>query len=382
MEFVRFLNLDNLLKKKSYFLFGPRATGKTTLIRKTLSKEKYPYINLLNSETRLTLLKNPSDIRRMIPDDSSIIAVVIDEIQKIPELLDEVHDLIEEKGLRFLLTGSSARKLKRCGANLLAGRARILNFFPLTYPEIMETDMMKRLHMGSLPGILTSDEPWQDLRAYVDTYLKEEIEQEAQVRNLGSFARFLSGAAMNNGELLNYASVASDAGVPETTVRGYYQILSDTLIGSILEPYRESKKRKAIQTAKFYFFDTGVTHAILNLKTLDRSSSNYVKAVEQLIHGELKAYIAYHRIDEPLNFWRSVNKQEVDFVIGGRVAIEVKSKKRVVKKDLSGLRALAEEGNFEKLFLISHEENIFNLEGVKCMPHSTFLHELWAGNII
>lgn len=380
MQFQRLLDLEALLAQKSHFLFGPRGTGKSTLIRETLPAADYPVINLLQSETRLRLLQNPSDLRRMITGKKAK-AIVIDEIQKIPELLDEVHDLIESQKMKFLLTGSSARKLKREGANLLAGRARVAHFFPLTFREMEAVDLDRILHLGALPAIQTSDSPWEDLRAYVDTYLKEEVEQEAQVRRLGNFSRFLYSAALHNSELLNYAGVASDAQVPESTVRGYYQILSDTLIGSLLEPYRNTKKRKAIQTSKFYFFDTGVTNAILNLKGLDRDSSHYGRCLEQWVFMELKAHLSLKRVDESLYFWRSVNGHEVDFIVGDDMAIEVKAAKRVTQRDLSGLMALNEEKKIKNSYLVSQEPFEHKMSGITCLPISIFLEKLWSDSL-
>jgi predicted AAA+ superfamily ATPase len=380
-QFKRVLDLSALLKQKSHFLFGPRGTGKTTLIRSTFNNKSYMYINLLHHETHLRLLQNPSDLRRMI-GTQTFRAIIIDEIQKIPELLDEIHDLIETEKWVFLLTGSSARKLKRMGANLLAGRARVARFFPLVYPELPTLDLHKRLHLGGLPAVWTSSEPWSDLRAYVDTYLKEEIEQEAQVRQLGQFSRFLVSAAMTHGELLNYAGVASDAQVPESTVRGYYQILSDTLLGSLVEPLRESKKRKAIQTAKFFFFDSGIVHAITHLKDLQRHSHSFGKALEHLIFSELSAYLAYRRIDEPLRFWRSIHDQEVDFVVGREWGIEVKATNRISNKDFSGIKALQEEKWVKRYFLVSQEPHDHEVNGTRCFSVKSFLEHLWADKLV
>jgi predicted AAA+ superfamily ATPase len=218
---------------------------------------------------------------------------VIDEIQKIPDLLDEVQDLIEENKFKFLLTSSSARKLKRHSANLLGGRARVLELLGVTHRESEAIPIEKKLQWGSLPSVLLSDDPWEDLKAYTDTYLKEEIEEEAAVRNLGQFARFLKVSALVSGQLLNYAAVASDTGIAETTVRSYFEILKDTLIGYPLEPWRESKKRKAIQTAKFYLFDSGIQRALLDQKNLDRNSSEYGTALEHWILHELRAHRSY-----------------------------------------------------------------------------------------
>ncbi len=382
MSYLRILELPRLLKSKSHFLFGPRGSGKTTLIRETLPSDRFPVINLLDNETRLRLVQNPSDLKRIVADQSrSVEAVVIDEVQKIPELLDEVHDLIESKGMKFLLTGSSARKLKRTGANLLGGRARMARMFPLVSAEMPEPNWAKLFQFGGLPGVVTSTEPWLDLRAYVDTYLNEEIQQEAQVRNLTHFSRFLKGAALQSSELLNYAGVASDSQVPESTVRSYYQILEDTLLGQVVEPFRATKKRKAIQTAKFYLFDTGVTHAILGHRMMERASPQYGRALEQWVFMELRAYLSYRQRDEELTFWRSVNGQEVDFLLGSDIAIEVKATRRVTRKHLKGLLALREEKIFKKFYLLSEEPHAHVVEGIECLPFDEFFRRLWGGGI-
>ncbi len=381
-NFKRALSLKKLLNQKSYFLFGPRGTGKTSLIREELgNSQEYPLLNLLHSETRLNFLQNPQDLRKFVAGHPNAKAFVIDEVQKIPELLDEVHDLIESKKIKFLLTGSSARKLKRQSSNLLGGRARVAHFFPLIFKEQTDFNLEKRIQIGSLPAIWTSEDAWVDLRTYVDIYLKEEVQQEAQVRQLGQFARFLTGAALHSGDLLNYAAVASDAQVAESTVRSYYQILEDTLLGNLLEPFQKTKKRKAIQTGKFYLFDTGVTNAILNIKKIDHTSAMYGKVFEQLIYTELKAYLSYNKVDESLCFWRSVNKQEVDFLVGEHTAIEVKATKRVTSKDLSGLYALKEEKIFKNFYLISQDPLSREENGVRCLSFEKFLKVLWNGDL-
>lgn len=385
MGYSRSLNLLQLIDKKSFFLFGPRSTGKSTLIREQL-KGRAQVIDLLNSEIRLRLLNRPADLEYLVQAP----VVVIDEIQKIPELLDEVHRLIEEKKIRFLLTGSSARKIRReAQGNLLGGRARIAHLFPLTYDEIQSAktsdekfNLERYLATGGLPSIYGSVEPWEDLIAYVDGYLREEIQQEAQVRQIGNFSRFLKTAAMQNGQLLNYAGVASDAGVPESTVRGYYQILQDTLLGDCLEPWVGSKKRKAIQTAKFFFFDPGVTHALLNMRSLERATDQYGRAFEQWIYMELRACIAYRRLHQSLHFWRSVNGQEVDFIVGEDTAIEVKATTRISARNLSGIRALREERKMKKFILVSHDPLIQTIDGVECLSWQEFISQLWTGKIV
>ncbi|MCM2322642.1 MAG: AAA family ATPase [Oligoflexia bacterium] len=377
MEFPRALDLRHALASKSHFLFGPRGVGKTTLIRKTLPQD-YQLITLLRGEDRLRLLENPSHLRRMI--DSSKKGVVIDEIQKIPALLDEIQDLIEEEKLRFLLTGSSARKLKRQSANLLGGRARVLEMFGVTHMESLEIPLETKLRYGSLPAVLLSDDPWADLKAYTDTYLKEEIEEEAAVRNLGHFVRFLKVAALQSGNLLNLAAVSSDAGVPETTVRAYFEILKDTLIGFWLEPWRESKKRKAIRTAKFYLFDPGVQAALIDRKELSRTSVEFGVALEHWILHELRAYRSYRKTHAPITFWRSTASHEVDFCLGDKIAIEVKSTRRLTDRHFHGLKALREEKVFKRYVMVSFDESVRRWEGdFECFSVERFLTALSQG---
>ncbi len=379
MSIKRLLNLESLIQKKSFFLFGPRATGKTTLIKETLREPNYQLINLLNSDMRLKLLQRPSLLPELLEPGKK--GYIIDEIQKIPELLDEVHSLIQEKKYHFLLTGSSARKLRRGHANLLAGRARTAHFFPLCYPEISSFDLMKRLTIGGLPEVFLSEDPYDDLKAYIDTYLKEEIMAEGLVRNIGGFARFLTVSAQMSGQLLNYAAVGSDAMVSESTVRGYYQILSDTLLGEALEPWVQSKKRKAIQTVKFYLFDTGVTHALLDIRQLSEKTDAFGKAFEAWIYSEIKAYLSYRRKHERLTYWRSVSDHEVDFCIGETVAIEAKAKRNTAERDLSGLRALAEEKIFKKYILVSLDPIESRNDGIFRMHWKKFIERLWNDEI-
>jgi predicted AAA+ superfamily ATPase len=379
MAFRRLLDIKGLVASKSHFLFGPRLTGKTTLIRETF--QDVPIINLLDSSTRLRLLQRPSDLESLIiPSNSD--CVIIDEIQKVPDLLDEVHKLIEEKHLKFLLTGSSARKLKRTHANLLGGRARVAKLFPLTTLEIPDFDLTRYLAVGGLPPIYLSQDPFEDLIAYVDTYLNEEVEQEARVRNLGNFSRFLKSAALSNSQIVNFAAIASDSMVKESTVKGYYQVLMDTLLGETLEPWTQSKKRKAIQTPKFFFFDVGVANAILGRTTLSKEGVDFGHAFEHFIYMELKAAISYFRKHESLCFWRSVNQQEVDFVIGNRVAIEVKSKERATFRECSGLLALQEENTFKTYFLVSRDPTRRKENGITFVHYRDFLRQLWGGEIL
>lgn len=382
MSFVRQLNLPELLKKKSFFLFGPRATGKSYLIRQQL-EGKAQVIDLLKAEVLLPLSQNPSELEALIHQKSEGSIVVIDEVQKVPALLDEVHRLIEEKKIRFLLTGSSARKLKRGQANLLAGRAWKAELFPLSSAEISDFNLERYLQYGGLPAVYDSAQPQEELGAYVQTYLKEEILAEGIIRKLPPFSRFLKSAALSNGQIINFTQVGNDAQVSPSTVREYFSVLEDTLIGFSLEPWTASKKRKAIQTAKFYFFDTGVTHMLAGTKTLDRNSNLYGQSFEQFIGMELKAYLSYRRLQETLTFWRSlVGDYEVDFLIGELMAIEVKASQRINPSDLRGLKVLKDEGVFSNFYLVSQDRMEKNVDGIRLVPWNVFLEELWSGKII
>lgn len=381
-EVDRILNIAKLLTKKSFFLFGPRSTGKSTLAMRQLGSNQV-YIDLLDGATLLRYAADPSHLEAVLEHDKhSDKIVVIDEIQKVPALLDQVHRLIEKHQRRFLLTGSSARKLRAGAANLLGGRAWEANLFPLVYPEIPEFDLDRMLRYGGLPQVWLSDEPEEELSAYAQTYLTEEIQAEGFVRKIPQFARFLKVAALSNGNLINFAAIGSDAAVSASTVREYFSILNDTLVGFTVEPWVHSRKRKAIQTAKFYFFDTGVTHTLAGTESLDRNSDLYGKSFEQWIGMELRAYTSYRRLRKPLCYWRSVNGQEVDFLVGESLAVEVKSAARVQRRDLAGLLALGEERIFKNLVLVSQDRSDHETLGIRCLHWKTFLRELWNDKLI
>lgn len=383
--YPRTLDLPGLLKKKSHFLFGPRATGKTTLIRQQLNG-KAVLIDLLKGEYAMQLSARPWDLEAIA---SAVLTptswVVIDEVQKNPPLLDEVHRLIEEKGWRFLLTGSSARKFKRGHANLLAGRAWKAELFPLTWHEIGDFDLNRYLRYGGLPVVYANSDDSkrnEELHAYAQTYLREEILAEGLIRKLPPFSRFLQSAALMNGQLINYAQIASDSEVPAATIREYFSILEDTLIGFQLAPWTRSKKRKAIQTVKFYFFDTGVTHTLAGTKTLDRNSDLYGMSFEQFIGMEIRAYLSYSRAKRMMSFWRTTHGMEVDFLIDDEVGIEVKSTVRRSQRDGAGLRALEEEGKFKKLFLVTQDKIPMRQGHMTALHWEDFLKKLWDGDIV
>ena len=343
----RTLDLSMITGRKSGFLFGPRQTGKSTLIRQSIGSD-VPYYNLLDHTVFRSLSADPSRMRQeLVQRAYSDGLVVVDEIQRLPELLDEVHLLIEERNLRFLLTGSSARKLRSAGVNLLGGRAGSHTLHPLTWAELGPLfDLKKALNFGLLPSIYFSTEPAQDLADYVGLYLDQEIRAESVVRQLSSFSRFLSVAAQCSGEIINYSNVANDAQEKRHTITEYFEILKDTLIAYELPAWRKTKKRKPIETSKFYFFDVGVARAINNLPPLTERSKDFGHAFEHFIGQELRAFANYQQPHQLLHYWRSTSNFEVDFILNEKVAVEVKAKTVVGEKDLKGIRALRETHQF------------------------------------
>ena len=376
----RILNIKQLVSKKSHFLFGPRGTGKSSLIKHDLGEQAL-VIDLLHSETYLRLMAHPSELESMIALTPKPFTV-IDEIQRVPELLNEVHRLIENKQIRFLLTGSSARKLKRQGVNLLAGRARQAELYPLTYHELPQFNLSHYLQYGGLPMVALSDEPEEDLDAYVHTYLEEEIKAEALVQKLPAFSRFLQLSALTSGTTLNFTSVASDAGVSSTTLREYYQILEDTFLGFSISPWQYSVKRKAVATARFYYFDTGVKNRLAKIQALPEQTDLFGQAFEHFIAMELRAYISYSRKKQPLYFWRTSEGHEVDFIIGDQIAIEVKSAKKISARHLKGLKSLMEEKKMQQYYLISQDPIALKKEGIYILPWEDFIKRLWDGEVI
>ena len=380
MEIKRQLQLAPLLAMKSFFLFGPRATGKTTLIRQQLA-EKATIIDLLDSRYFLRLSGAPHELESLIAAAPADI-IVVDEIQRIPELLNEIHRLIETQNITFLLTGSSARKLRRGKANLLASRVWGARMLPLIHRELPDIDLDRYLRYGGLPSVYLSEYPEEELDAYVNTYLKEEILAEGLIRRLPPFSRFLKTIALANGEMINFTKLANDCQVPPSTVTEYVGLLEDTLIGFLLPAWTESKKRKAIKTGKFYFFDPGITHMLAGTETLDRNSNLYGKSFEQFICMELRAYLSYRRKMFPLTYWRSKNGHEVDFLLGNKTAIEVKASKKISKNDFKGLKYIKEEGVFQNLILVSQDPVSTRTDNILTIPWQKFLSDLWRDKFI
>lgn len=363
------------MAKRSHFLLGPRQTGKTSLIRSQLPECKL--FNLLESDTYATLQRAPHRLREFCSEPGELI--VIDEIQKLPALLNEVQLLIEERRQRFLLTGSSARKLRAGGANLLGGRARAVQFHPLTVGELEDRfDLLTALNHGLLPAIYFSDEPDADLHAYVGTYLREEIANEALTRNVPAFARFLEVAALCDGQQINYSKVANDAQVARTTVQEYFQILRDTLVGWDVPAWQETRKRKAVATSKFYLFDPGVVRHLRGTGRVAAPSPEFGHAFESWVGHELKTWADYNG-DIDLCYWRSRTGFEVDFVLGSQTAIEVKASEVVHDRHLRGLVALQEEGLLANHVLVCREKRPRVVGGIRVLPWRDFIDALWAG---
>lgn len=371
----RAVDLRQLLAKKSHFLLGPRQTGKTALIAHSLPDVRV--YDLLDSTTYLTLSQHPG----RIAEDAAAgryDKVVIDEIQRLPALLNEVHRLIEARRMRFLLTGSSARKLRGAGVNLLGGRARIKHLHPLTSAELGDRfDLHRAASRGLLPSIYFSDEPDADLAAYAGAYLQQEIVAEAATRNVPAFSRFLKVAAHCNATIVNFTGVANDAQVPRTTVHEYFQILLDTLILHELPAWRVEKKRKPITSSKYYFFDVGVAGALQG-RPFQAATKEFGEAFETLLQHELRSYSDYVS-GVPLAYWRTTSGFEVDFVLGDHTAIEAKAKQNVSPQDLKSLLAFAEEHKPKRLLCVSLEPRPRKSGPIEILPWRDFLERLWAG---
>ncbi len=371
---ARLPDLGVWLAKKSHFLFGPRQTGKTFLVRHTLRDARV--YDLLDSSVYLSLSQRPGRLSEEFDRDDQL--VVIDEIQRLPVLLNEVQRLIEGRGLRFLLTGSSARSLRRGGVNLLGGRARTRYLHPLTARELgARFDLARAIRCGLLPSIYFSDEPAADLHAYTGTYLQQEVVAEGATRNAPAFSRFLRVAALCNATIVNFTNVASDAQVPRTTVYEYFEILKDTLILHELPAWTASVTRKPIVSSKYYFFDVGVASALQG-RLVAAGSPEFGSAFETYIHHELMCHRDYTG-GEPISYWRSTSGFEVDFLLGDHTAIEVKAKEHVSDRDLRSLRALGEERPVRRLLCVSLEPRRRQVNGIAVLPYRRFLDALWQG---
>lgn len=363
---------------KSCFLWGPRKAGKSYWIRHHLKPAKV--IDLLQTDVFAEYASRPSLLRERFADGKGLI--VIDEVQKVPQLLDEVHWMIEERGAQFLLTGSSARKLRKGHANLLGGRAWRRVMLPLSYTEVSGFNLEEALISGMLPPHFLAEHPLEELRAYVADYLKEEIAAEALAQNIPSFSEFLRVAALTSSELIHYTNIARETGVSQRTIRSYFDILEDTFLGFRVKPWTRSKNRRMILTEKFYFFDVGIAGYLGRRRPIP-GSHDFGKAFEHFILMEIRAYQAYVNPEMPIHYWRTSSGQEVDFLLGEReVAVEIKSGK-VHEGDLWGLHALLEDGPVKRAILVSMEKEPRRIAGkIEVLPWQDFLERLWSGRIL
>ncbi len=368
---------------ETFFLWGPRQAGKTTLLR-----EAYPealWIDLLRSEEYRRYLQNPELLREELSHRPAS-QVVIDEVQKVPQLLDEVHGLIENRRLHFALCGSSARKVKRGAANLLGGRAVRYELHGLTAVEIgAEFDLTRMLNHGYLPRHYLSDRPERLLNAYVADYLKEELAAEGLVRKLPVFSQFLNVAALSDAELVNFSTIARECGVSSHTVRGYFEIIEDTLLGRWLPAYTKRPKRRVIGAPKFYFADVGVVNHLARRGPLRPGAELYGKAFENWVFHELAAHNAYSESFAHLSYWRLASGIEVDFVVDDmRLAIEAKATARVTADHLKGLRALAEDHPqvTRRVIVCLEPKSRITEDGIEVLTTREFCDQLAAGRLL
>ena len=325
----------------------------------------------------------PDILRETVLANLNSQPVIIDEVQRIPELLNEVHWLISNYGVRFILSGSSPRKILRSGANLLGGRALRYELYPLVSAEIPDFDLIRAINNGLLPRHYDAKNPQRMISSYIGNYLRDEIVAEARLRDVGTFARFLEVAALTNGEMVNYTNIASDCGVSATTVKEYFQIMEDTLIGRYLPSFQKRPKRRVITAPKFYLFDVGIANNLLGRGRIEIGTELFGKAFEHFIYQEIYAHSRYSENEYPVYYWRTASQLEIDFVLGDHeVAIEVKATEQTSNRHLKGLKAFCEEYTVKKAILVSNDPLPRLIDNILVLPWKVFLNRLWAGEIM
>ena len=375
----RILQINNELDG-SIFLFGARQTGKTTAL--LMQFPNAIYIDLLDTDIKNRYMRRPAILYELLQDKPEQTLVIIDEIADVTELLNEVHRLIVRCNHIFILCGSSARKLKRKGRNTLGGRALPVYMYPLVSAEIPDFDIDHAVCYGMVPSHYLAKNPSRRLAAYIDIYLKEEIKEEALVRNLSVFQRFLEVAALTDGEIVNNNNIAQDCGISAVTVSAYFDILVDTLIGYRIPAFRKVMKRRLVQAPKFYYFDIGVANHLLHRKDMVRGSADYGHAFEHLVIQELYAWLHYTHSEEELFYWRTYTGLEVDAVIGdARVAIEIKSVEEVMNKHLKGLKAFGEEYPQSRRIIVSLDMFNRRMGEIECVYVLDFFKRLWSEGV-
>jgi predicted AAA+ superfamily ATPase len=369
------------LDEDSVFLWGARQTGKSTLIKMLYPNIKY--YDLLLPDVYSRMQRRPELLIEELEQYTADDLVVIDEVQMLPSLLNAVQWLIVNRGVRFLLCGSSARKLRRLGSNMLGGRAATRRLFPLVSAEIPDFDLIRAVNHGMLPRHYLANDPWYRLEGYIGNYLQQEIEAEALTRNLGSFTRFLEVAALSSGEMLNYNNIASECGMSSVTVKGYFNILQETMIGYMLPAFSRVKKRRLIKAPKFFFFDVGIVNYLCNRRHMEPGSTDFGHALEHLVVQELVAYLSYTRQRKQLSYWRTASGHEVDLVYGdAEVAIEIKSSQEVQTRHLKGLKAFAEEHLSSRRIIVSLDTARRTMGDIEVWPVAEFFGALWRGEIL
>ncbi|MBW8886840.1 MAG: ATP-binding protein [Fibrobacteres bacterium] len=371
---------------QSFFLFGPRGTGKSTWIHEHFG-EKILYLDLLRMDLFRSLTANPEKLRELVAGSPGTDTVVLDEIQKAPALLDEVHSLMEShKRIRFIMTGSSARKLKRAGVDLLAGRALVRNLHPFMAAELGKKFVLeKALKSGLVPLVMNAKDPEGTLSSYAALYLKEEVQAEGLVRNIGSFARFLEAISFSHGSILNLSHVARECQVGQKTAEGYLEVLEDLMLGHRLPIFQKRSKRALASHPKFYYFDTGVFRSLRPTGPLDDPGMVEGAALEGMVFQHLRAWIGYSGDKHSLSYWRTRAGTEVDFIVYGKDgmhAFEVKNSKRIRPEDFSGLISIGEEYPIAKRYLLHQGAERFIHDGIRCIPCGRFLAELRPGKPI
>ncbi len=385
MDTIRRLLSIDLPLGQSAFLWGARKTGKSTWLREHFP-ESLVY-DFLKTDLVFDFLRSPALLREQLlvdPRRARRSPVILDEIQKVPALLDEVHWLIENEKINFILCGSSARKLRTGQANLLGGRAWRYEMFPFVYPELRDFELLRALNHGLIPTHYLQKDHQRSLRAYIQDYLKEEVFAEGLTRNIPAFSRFFEAMGYSHGELTNYANIARDCGVDAKTVKEYYQILVDTLLGSYVPPFRKRQNRQVISKAsKFYLFDVGIA-GYLGKRTLRAErGEEFGKAFEHFIYTELNAHRSYRNLHYDIHFWRTKTGMEVDFILGGgEVAIEVKCSNRIDSADLKALNSFTGEFEPKQAILVCNEPRARKSGQTLILPWRRFLDDLWGGKII
>ena len=386
VQYARHLKMD-LPERQSAFLWGPRKTGKSTYLQQTFPDSLV--FDFLKTDLMLDFNRRPALLREQLlarSETSRAHPIILDEVQHVPLLLDEVHWLIENKGLRFILCGSSARKLKRGRANLLGGRAWRYEMFPLVSDELSDgdIDLLTILNRGLIPDHFVSLQYRRSLNAYLQDYLKEEVFAEGLTRDIPAFSRFFEAMAYSHGELTNFSNIARECGVSSKTVKEYYQILVDTLLGAMVAPFKRRQGRQVISKAsRFYLFDVGLAGALARRHLQEARGATFGKAFEHFVFTELRAHSSYSELRYDVCFWRTKSGLEVDFVLGdGEVAIEVKGTARVEDRALRALRAFIDEYAPRKAIVVCNEPAERVAGPIRIVPWKAFLQSLWAGEVI